>query len=66
VLIGVNIGPNLTHAGSLTTLLWRPIARAHDTGVHVGEFTRLGLLTVPANLILAVQALWASLHAIGG
>ena len=66
VLLGVNIGPNLTYAGSLATLLWRRIAREHDTSVDLGEFTRLGLLTVPAALVLAVLALWASLHAIGG
>jgi arsenical pump membrane protein len=66
VLLGVNIGPNLTYAGSLATLLWRRIAREHETSVDLGEFTRLGLLTVPAALILAVVALWASLHAIGG
>ena len=66
VLVGVNIGPNLTYAGSLATLLWRRIVRAHDTDVDLGEFTRLGLLTVPAALILAVLALWVSLHAIGG
>ena len=66
VLLGVNIGPNLTYAGSLATLLWRRIVREHDTDVDLGEFTRLGLLTVPAALILAVLALWASLHAIGG
>ena len=66
VLLGANIGPNLTYAGSLATLLWRRIAREHDSGVDLGEFTRLGLLTVPAALILAVLALWASLHVIGG
>ena len=66
VLLGVNIGPNLTYAGSLATLLWRRIAGEHDTSVDLGEFTRLGLLTVPAALVLAVLALWASLHAIGG
>ena len=66
VLLGVNIGPNLTYAGSLATLLWRRIVREHDTSADLGEFTRLGLLTVPAALILAVLALWASLHAIGG
>jgi arsenical pump membrane protein len=65
VLLGVNIGPNLTYAGSLATLLWRRIVRAHDTDVDLGEFTRLGLLTVPAGLVLAVVALWASLHLIG-
>ena len=66
VLLGVNIGPNLTYTGSLATLLWRRIMREHDTDVDLEEFTRLGLLTVPAALILAVLALWASLHAIGG
>jgi arsenical pump membrane protein len=66
VLIGVNIGPNLTYAGSLATLLWRRILHRHDTAVGIGEFTRLGLLTVPAALIPAVVALWASLQVIGG
>ncbi|GAA0683491.1 ArsB/NhaD family transporter [Kitasatospora atroaurantiaca] len=65
VLLGVNIGPNLTYAGSLATLLWRRIVHAHDTEVGLGEFTRLGLLTVPASLVLAVVALWGSLHAFG-
>lgn len=65
VLLGVNIGPNLTYAGSLATLLWRRIVRAHDSDVDLGEFTRLGLLTVPAGLVLSVAALWASLHLIG-
>jgi arsenical pump membrane protein len=66
VLIGVNIGPNLTYAGSLATLLWRRILHKHDTAVGIGEFTRLGLLTVPAALIPAVVALWAALQVIGG
>ena len=65
VLLGVNIGPNLTYAGSLATLLWRRIVHAHDTDVDLGEFTRLGLLTVPAGLVLSVVALWVSLHLIG-
>ncbi|BFV55670.1 ArsB/NhaD family transporter [Kitasatospora sp. CMC57] len=64
-LLGVNIGPNLTYAGSLATLLWRRIVHAHDARVGLGEFTRLGLLTVPASLVLAVVALWGSLHAFG-
>jgi len=66
VLIGANIGPNLTYAGSLATLLWRRIVRAHDAEVDLGEFTRLGLLTVPAALVAAVVALWTSLAVIGG
>ncbi|MEH0548697.1 ArsB/NhaD family transporter [Streptomyces sp. B21-105] len=65
VLLGVNIGPNLTYAGSLATLLWRRVVQERDEQVEVGEFTRLGLLTVPAALIPAVVALWASLQVIG-
>jgi len=66
VLLGVNLGPNLTYAGSLATLLWRRVVRAHDSDVNLGEFTRLGLLVVPVGLVLAVVALWASLHVVGG
>ncbi|SPF04933.1 SLC13 family permease [Streptomyces sp. MA5143a] len=66
VLLGVNIGPNLTYAGSLATLLWRRIVHHHDHDVDLGEFTRLGLLTVPAALGSAVVALWLSLRVFGG
>ena len=37
VLLGVNIGPNLTYAGSLATLLWRRIVREHDTEMDIGR-----------------------------
>ncbi|MFJ7156476.1 SLC13 family permease [Streptomyces sp. NPDC101118] len=66
VLLGVNIGPNLTYAGSLATLLWRRIVHAHDSEVELKEFTRLGLYAVPAALAAAVPALWVSLTVIGG
>ncbi len=66
VLLGVNIGPNLTYTGSLATLLWRRVLREHDAEPELGEFTRLGLLTVPLALALATVALWAALHVIGG
>jgi arsenical pump membrane protein len=66
VLIGVNVGPNLTYVGSLATLLWRRVLREHDAEPGLGQFTRLGLLTVPASLTAATVALWAVLHATGG
>ncbi|MFF5027437.1 SLC13 family permease [Streptomyces collinus] len=62
VLLGVNIGPNLTYAGSLATLLWRRIVHQHEHDVDLGEFTRLGLLAVPSALALSVVALWGSLR----
>ncbi|WP_372341269.1 arsenic transporter [Streptomyces sp. CC224E] len=60
-LIGVNLGPNLTYVGSLATLLWRRIVHDHGTEPELGEFTRLGLLTVPATVVAATVALWAGL-----
>jgi arsenical pump membrane protein len=38
----------------------------HDTKVDLGELTRLGLLAMPATLVLVVVALWSSLAAISG
>ncbi|WP_406209920.1 SLC13 family permease [Streptomyces decoyicus] len=65
VLLGVNIGPNLTYAGSLATLLWRRIVHHHEHDVRLKEFTRLGLLTAPAALALSTVALWGALRLIG-
>jgi arsenical pump membrane protein len=65
VLIGVNVGPNLTYMGSLATLLWRRIVQAHDHETPIQEFTLLGLLATPLAIIVGVVALWASLLLIG-
>jgi arsenical pump membrane protein len=65
VLLGVNIGPNLTYVGSLATLLWRQILHARDHPPVTGEFLRLGALTVPACLLVGVAALWLGLRVSG-
>jgi len=65
-LIGVNLGPNLTYVGSLATLLWRRILREHDTDPALAEFTRIGLVSVPATLVGATVALWGMLTLTGG
>ena len=62
MLVGVNVGPNLTYVGSLATLLWRRIAHAHDHETDLGEFTRLGLRTVPLALAASTAALWLALQ----
>lgn len=66
VLIGVNVGPNLTYVGSLATLLWRRIVHDHDHEAPLAEFTWLGLLTTPLAIVGAVIALWGSLQLFGG
>jgi len=66
VLIGVNVGPNLTYVGSLATLLWRQILHTRDQPPDARDFHRLGLLTVPVALVAGVLALWVSLKITGG
>ena len=65
VLIGVNTGPNLTYVGSLATLLWRRVLIRRGEELPIGEFLRLGALTVPPVLISTTVALWISLRVVG-
>lgn len=65
VLIGVNVGPNLTYVGSLATLLWRRVLAGHGRHSDLAEFTRLGALAVPASVVAAAVALWASAAVVG-
>jgi len=44
-------------------LLWRRVLRAEGTDIELGEFTRLGALTVPATLLAATVLLWVGLKA---
>ena len=62
VLIGVNIGPNVTYVGSLATLLWRRVMHAQEADVELGVFLRLGALTVPAAIVTATVLLWLGLQ----
>jgi arsenical pump membrane protein len=64
VLIGVNIGPNLTYVGSLANLLWRSVVR-RDIRAGFVEFTRIGLLTAPITLVVAVLCLWVGIRLFG-
>jgi arsenical pump membrane protein len=60
MLIGVNVGPNLTYVGSLANLLWRRVLgrEAPSSAQH----TAVGLATVPVTLLAATIALWAALQ----
>lgn len=58
VLLGVNIGPNLSYVGSLATLLWRRVLDARGRAPAATEFHLLGAVSVPPTLAAAVVALW--------
>lgn len=59
VLLGVNIGPNLTYVGSLATLLWRRLL-PDDERPSAKQFHLLGVLSAPVVLVVATTLLWTS------
>jgi len=65
LLIGVNVGPNLTYVGSLATMLWLRVCRGVGVTPSLHTFTRHALLTVVPALAGATTALWLGAKVIG-
>jgi arsenical pump membrane protein len=59
VLIGVDLGPNLSVTGSLATILWLTALRREGQSVSAWAFLKLGALVMPPALILAVASAFA-------
>jgi arsenical pump membrane protein len=57
LLIGVDLGPNLSITGSLATLLWLIAVRREGQNVSALGFLRLGIWVMPPALIGALAAL---------
>ena len=57
VLLGIDLGPNLSVTGSLATILWLGALRREGLAVGAGAFLRLGLIVMPPALIAALAAL---------
>jgi arsenical pump membrane protein len=58
VLIGVDLGPNLSVTGSLATILWLITLRRDGAEITRWEFLRVGIVAMPVALLLALLALW--------
>ncbi len=58
MLLGVNLGPNLTVIGSLATMLCLSTARRQGIDVPGTAFLRAGLIVAPPMLLAAALALW--------
>jgi arsenical pump membrane protein len=54
VLIGVDLGPNLSVTGSLATILWLTALRREGLKVSAWSFLKLGALVMPPALALAI------------
>jgi arsenical pump membrane protein len=60
ILIGVDLGPNLSVTGSLATILWLIALRREGEHVDALRFLKVGLLVMPPALLLSLCALSAA------
>jgi len=58
VLIGVDLGPNLSVTGSLATILWLLALRRENVTVGAWQFLKLGALVMTGPLLLAIASLF--------
>jgi arsenical pump membrane protein len=58
VLIGIDLGPNLSVTGSLATILWLVALRREGLEVSFWAFFKLGALVMTVALICALGTLW--------
>ncbi len=59
VLIGVDVGPNLSVTGSLATILWLTALKREGLSVGAWTFLKLGVLVMPPALLLAIAGAFA-------
>ena len=57
ILIGVDLGPNLSVTGSLATILWLNALKREGISIGAWKFLKLGALVMPPALLLALSAL---------
>ena len=58
VLLGVDLGPNLSVTGSLATILWLIALRRERVAISTWEFLQLGIIVMPAALFASLLFLW--------
>jgi arsenical pump membrane protein len=56
ILIGVDLGPNLSITGSLATILWLAVIRREGEDVNFPRFLKVGAVVMPPALVLALAA----------
>ena len=58
ILIGVDLGPNLSVTGSLATILWLIALRREKVEITAWEFFKIGVIAMPVALIASLLVLW--------
>jgi arsenical pump membrane protein len=62
MLIGIDLGPNLSVTGSLATILWLVALRRENISVSAWQFLKLGALVMTVPLLLAIGSLFLVSH----
>jgi arsenical pump membrane protein len=62
MLIGIDLGPNLSVTGSLATILWLVALRRERIEVSGWQFLKLGALVMTVPLVLAIGSLFLLPH----
>jgi len=62
MLIGIDLGPNLSVTGSLATILWLVALRRENITVSAWQFLKLGALVMTVPLLLAIGSLFLVSH----
>jgi arsenical pump membrane protein len=57
LLIGVDLGPNLSVTGSLATILWLIVLRREKVEMTGWEFFKVGMCVMPVSLLASLLAL---------
>jgi arsenical pump membrane protein len=58
MLIGIDLGPNLSVTGSLATILWLIALRRESLHVSAWTFLKVGVIVTPFALLLSGLVLW--------
>jgi len=58
MLMGIDLGPNLSVTGSLATILWLIALRRENLQVSAWSFLKVGAIVMPVALLLAGLFLW--------
>lgn len=57
-ILGCDLGPNLTHLGSLATFIWLFFLRRKGLDVSAWDYFRVGIVVTPFLLAGAILGLW--------
>jgi arsenical pump membrane protein len=61
IILGADLGPNLTTVGSLATMLWLLALRRKGVDISTLEYFKLGITVVPLMILVGSVLLWLQL-----